>query len=126
MHDGSYIITSIRKASELKVSPDNFIYPVYNNMQKINAKSFGVLKKSLGFTAPPVNTGSTLNIPEPSTKLSTIPESFIEETIEEVPIVAKKRTVPKKPLTGSKGMEGGKRKTRRSKKHGSKTHKGRK
>jgi hypothetical protein len=162
MHDGSYIITSIRKTAELKVSPDNFVYPTYGDIQKINAKSFGVLKKSLGIATPPGGgTGTPVRMtrsPEMPTEegytydlggvgldgrkvpdiylsrrtvpqyikkseLPTVPEA--EEIVEEVFVPTKRKALPKKP-TGAKGMEGGKRKTRRGKKHGSKTRKGRK
>ncbi len=163
MHDGSYIITSIRKAAELKVSPDNFIYPTYGDIQKINAKSFGVLKKSLGIATPPGGgTGAPVRmtrspvmpaeghtydrggldlhgrkVPDMYLSIKEVPEYLkrpglaampgTEEAveIEEVPVPTKRKALPKKPLTGSKGMEGGKRKTRRNKKHGSKTRKGR-
>lgn len=160
MHNGSYVIASIRMAAKLEVPPEKFVYPTYGDIQKINAKSFGVLKKSLGIATPPGGgTGAPLRMtrsPEmPANEytydrkghslgrkipdialsikelpeylkrpgLSSVPEEIIEE---EVAVPTKRKALPKKPLTGSKGMEGGKRKTRRSKKHGSKTRKGRK
>lgn len=131
-HDGAYIITSIRKAAELKVTPDNFIYPVYSNIPKINAKGFGVLKKSLGISTPPGGgTGSPVSsfteLSSPAPKKGILEGIVEEEENITVPsIVTKKRAMPPKKPGGPKGTEGGKRKTRRNRKHGSKTRKGRK